>query len=199
MVADFIRVTGTLTPTGGGSPCFISQNFIPGTLGGSNADATDCLARFRAAWVAMAGILPTSMSATFNTTVLGYSLLTEKVDSVFSATSVAGFAGSATGDLLPTQTQGLIRWRTQGVVNGRRVVGRWYIPQPAESFNGSNGNPISSYVTGLGAGVTGLLTAGSTASTPAVWHRKTPTTGGSVWGIVGGQGLSVWAVQRGRR
>jgi hypothetical protein len=199
MATDFIRTTGVVQVGATVNAYYLSQVWIPGTLGGSTADATDCLTRFRAAWLAMAGKISTAAIVSFNTTVLGYSLLTGKVDSVWNASAAAAFSGSAAGDVLPAQTQGLLRWNTNGIVNGRRIRGRWFIPLPVEADSDANGAPVTAYKTALAAGATALLASPSTPSTPAVYHRASSSSSASVWGITGGTPGPAWSVQRGRR
>lgn len=106
-------------------------------------------------------------------------------------------AGAATGGsgLVPNAAQGLIRWRTSGIVNGRYLRGRMYVPGlPAAAVNATGG------LNGLHA--TRLLAMGTALGidTPIhVWHRPTNGAGGQSFPVTA---VSVWselAVQRRRR
>ena len=176
-----------------------SMNWIPGTTGGVTADASDCLARFRSFWFGMAGILGSTLAITFDTTVLQFNPGDGELLGALTATPQTSVLGTATGDLLPAQNQGLISWNTAGVVAGRRVIGRTFVPLPTETFNSTGGQPTGSYTSGLAAGISSLLTAGPTASVPAVWARPIPGRSGFTFQITGGTARTFWSVQRGRR
>lgn len=198
-MATFLRTTARLTAIGGTSLDLLGFNWIPGTVGGSNADATDCLARFRSMWQAMVSGLVFGALITFDGTVLAYDDSTGTITDVYTGTVPSNVVGSQTGDALPLQTQGLIRWNTAGITNGRRVRGRTFVPNVPEFYNGSQGAPSAPYVTILNLGVAALLTAGSTASLPCIWHRPGPHGPGSLFQVQGGVGSSTWSVQRKRR
>src|SRR5262245_10964754 len=171
----------------------------PGTVGGSNSDATDCLARFRAFWNAMNGIVCSGVTATFNPLVLAIDAADGELQAAFTGATPSPVTFVMTGDPLPSQTQGLITWNTSTVVNGRRVRGRTYVPLPSESHNAS-GAPQPAYTTGLQAGVAALMTAGSTASRPVIWHRPPPAGGlGIDAPVIGGSASPAWSVLRSRR
>jgi len=69
-------------------------------------------------------------------------------------------AGTASGDVLPYTTQGLVSWRTGTFVEGRELRGRTFIPTPVEADN-VGGFPLTSYSTAIAIAANSL--AGSTA------------------------------------
>lgn len=200
-MATLIRTIARGSLSGSAATYLMSFNWQPGTAGGSNTDATDCLARFRAMWFAMAGIMHNSLTINFDTTVLAFDPANGTLTAVYSGANPTSVAGTNATDLLPTQTQGLIGWNSNGIYSGKRVIGRTFVPAPTESSNTAGGQPLGSYLSGLTAGVTALLTAGSTASVPVVWSRPvdTPFRVGAGFQVLSGAARPVWSVQRGRR
>lgn len=93
----------------------------------------------------------------------------------FTNTTSAG-AGTAVGDLLPTQCRGIITLRT--ALAGPGFRGRAYIPFPAEADNAANGVPTAGYVTRLTTMGAQLIlaqnavgAAGNQANLiPIIWH-----------------------------
>lgn len=110
--------------------------------------------------------------------------------------------GSApTTEPVADATMGLIRYTTGGIVNGKRVIGRTFVPGIAAGFL-EDGNFDAACVANLSA-AGALLAAGSQM---VVWARplKDATTGvllrpGTTWDISGATGWSEAAVLRRRR
>jgi hypothetical protein len=179
--------------------------WAPGTLGGSTADATDILARYRAMWAALGAKICTGYSITFDPICIAVESTNEQLVGAFAGTQPANVSGAGGSSPLPLQTQGLIRWGTAGVAGGRRVRGRTFVPCPDEGDNDSAAAPSTSYKSQLAAGVTALLTAGTTGSAPGVWHKATeatedrPATVGAIYAITSGAASSSWSVMRTRR
>jgi len=101
-------------------------------------------------------------------------------------------AGTAAGDPLPQQTQGLINWHTLSFVAGREIRGRTFIPGPSES-DSSAGIPTAAYQLIL-QNAANALVAESTANL-FVWSKKLAT-------IAEASSASVapgWRVLRSRR
>lgn len=194
-----LRTNAVFTGVLPGADWLSSFFWEPGTIGGSNTDASDCLARFRAFWNAMSNTMVTGVTVTFDTTVLAYQDSSGDLVGAFTASPVASVASGGTGDVLPMQTQGLIRWNTSAIVQNRRVRGRTFVPAPSESQNTSAGDPAGTYVSGLAAGVAALMTAGSTGSTPQIWHRPVNQAGGLACPVTGGSPSTTWSVLRSRR
>lgn len=107
--------------------------------------------------------------------------------------------GTVTGDPLPRQTSGLIRFRS--AIAGSRGVGRLYVPFPSEGSNTAAGHPVAAYQTAIGAiadvfETTAVVGAGGDTADlrPIIWHRDTQTGIPITQGI----GSSRWATQRRR-
>lgn len=117
------------------------------------------------------------------------------VDSDFT---VYSGTGSEDNDPLPWATQGLAQWGTTGIVNGRRVRGRTFIPGACEEH--SNGRPDSGYLSTL-AGAAAALAASTTK--PQVWSRPISsgphTRSGQSFDMTSGVAWGQWAVLRKRR
>lgn len=77
--------------------------------------------------------------------------------------------GGLPGDMGPAASQGLVRWITSGIVGGRRVRGRTFIPGLSEGISTEGRLGPATIATFLGAANT-LRT-----DVPlVVWHRPTP-------------------------
>lgn len=198
-MAVIIRTDAHLTSAFSSDPWLSTMWWLPGTTGGSNADATDCLDRFRDMWVVLAAKVATGVTIQNEASVIAVESTTGVLTGAYTGTPGAAVSSTGGSNPLPAQTQGLIRWTTAGVVAGRRVRGRTFVPLPDEADNATNSLPGSSYTSQLVAAVAALLTAGSTASEPVVWHRPGPAGIGSHHLITGGGARSTWAVLRTRR
>lgn len=199
MVA-LLRTHGLLSPLVG-DQCLLTMHWQPGTGGGSTADATDCLARFRAMWASLGAKIATGGSITFNPFCEVFDSATGDLTGAFTGTTPAAVSPSGGSSPLPAQTQGLISWHTGVIRNGRFLSGRTFVPLPDEGDNTAGAVPSGSYTSQLAAAVTALLTAGSTASEPVVWGRpSTPGGSNGVSGVItSGVGSTEWASQRKRR
>jgi hypothetical protein len=188
---------------GGGSHTALFQSYWrPGTGAGSTADATDILARIRAALNACATVLHNSINFVASADVVALNDATGAITGSFAGAVPATVFGTAVGDAMPPQTAWIVKSVTNLVVGPRLLKGRVFLPGPSEGQNTATGAPITGSVTTINAAFTGLLTGGATASFPVVWHRP------------GGAGLAVgtssavtafqvqptyWGSQRGRR
>lgn len=187
-------ISGTALPGGGLSTLY----WAPGSVGGSTADATDCLARFRGIFNSFVTHIGVGCSIAFDQTVLAIEATTGVLVSSFTAAPALTVTGTAAGDGLPRQTQGLIRWGTATVINGRRVRGRLFMPAPNESDNDVGGTPVPAYVTALTTAAATIFTAGATSSEACIWHRPGVGAGASP-DITSAVASTTWAVLRSRR
>lgn len=188
-------ITGTPMPTPG-----ISQLWwLPGSAGGSTADATDCLARFHDVWDTFKTSISSALTFNFDPTVIAVEATTGVLSGAFTGTEPADVVGTGSGDILPLQTQGLLRLGTSTIINGRRVRGRLFVPGPIESVNAAGGVPSGSYVTDVTAGGATLFDAGATSSEPVVWHRPVNGAGGSHALVTSVACAPTWSVLRSRR
>lgn len=188
-------ITGTALPGGGLSTLY----WLPGSAGGSTADATDCLARFRDVWVSIATRLTSTISFVFDQTVLAIEATTGVLTGSFTAAAAATVTGGSGSEPLPRQTQGLIRYGTASVINGRRVRGRLFVPGVQEGDNTAGGVPLAALVTALTTAGATVFIAGATSSEAVVWHRPVGGAGGTHADITSAQGSSDWSVLKSRR
>lgn len=197
ILRTLVRMTG-VNPA---SPYLSQMYWLPQTAGGSDADATDCLARFRAFWAALDDWITSTITANFDPAVQAIEDTTGELTAVYAATPVSALTMIGGTNPLPYQTQGLVRWATDGVLRGRVVKGRTFIPGPEEASNIGLGVPSSSYSDALTLAAAEITDPGVTDSTAVVWSR--PTTPGGNNGtnstITSGTGASSWSVQKSRR
>lgn len=173
--------------------------WAPQTAGGSTADATDCLARFRAFWQALVAQIYAGTTLTFDPTCIAVEATTGALTGAFAGTTPGVVTGTAAGDCLPRQTQGLLRIGTSTVVNGRRVRGRLFIPNPAEGANVLGTGPEAAYQTAVTTAGGGLFTPGTTTSMPVIWHRPSGAGAGASPLATSMSCAPTWAVLRSRR
>jgi len=118
--------------------------------------------------------------------------IAQEITSEIAVTTRSG-AGSATGNLLPPATQGLVTWRTTAFFNGRRLQGHWFIPGPTEDESSSSGAPVAAYLTRLGGAAATLQ-----ASTDPHLGVNSRANLAFVAGVTGSASPK-WAVLRSRR
>lgn len=198
-MAVILRTNALITGSGLLGGGLSTMYWAPGSIGGSTADATDCLARFRAMWVSIATRLSSTISFVFDQTVLAIEATTGVLTGSYTAAPALTVVGGSASEPLPRQTQGLIRWGTASVINGRRVRGRTFVPGVQEGDNDGTGSPVAALVTALTTAGATILTAGATTSEACIWHRPVGGAGGASPDITSVQGAPTWSVLRSRR
>lgn len=193
-----VRTIWTGTGVGGAlSTFYFGPNMNAHTL----ADRQACIDRIRDFWVA----LQTHMQIGVTFVVDGNMDFIDDTTGALigSAAATARTAqGTLTGDPLPYQTQGLVRWNTATIADGHRLRGHTYIPCPMESEN-TSGAPVAAYVTALNTAGAAALAAGTFQL--CVWHRPVinssgvVTRPGSNGPVTGAVGQGSWSVLRSRR
>lgn len=180
------RVTVLLsgTPVVGGG---ISQHYLD-QGGGTAQQALDAVAGF---WLDMAAAMSSAVTITTQPEVELVDTASGQVEGVTTVTPTQT-TGQAAGDILPTATQGLIRWRTGAFVGGREVRGRTFLPGMLEA-NNIDGKPAG--------GTVGILNSAALSyvndpdAIPVIYSRThrvfREITGASMW--------SQWAQLRSRR
>lgn len=184
-----------------GDDCLFTFHWVPATVGGSVADASDALARFAAGWATLGAKIASGCVITFDPFVETFESTTGALLGGFAGTQPSNITTSGGSSPLPGQTQGLIRWNT-GVVRGKRFLkGRTFVPVPDEGDNTGTATPSSSYTSQLAAAVADFLDTGPTATAPVVWGRPNnpAANNGVVSLIASGTASTTWASQRGRR
>lgn len=137
----------------------------------TNADADDMLARVRAFWLALIGVLPTSIVAQVQGQV---DLITETTGALggsLSRTSPAAVTGTG-GGAGPIAAAVVLQLQTGVIINGRRLRGRSFISPVATGANSGGFVSAATISTTVAAGV--AMLTGTTASKPVVWHRPNP-------------------------
>lgn len=167
-MATILRVRFTIGLQNGTNGLFQTY-WRPGTSGGSNADATDCVARVRAALVTAQAAFNTGTVFIAQRQVDALEDSTGALTGSFTAAAVASVTGTSAGDFLPVNCAYLVRHQTALIVGRRRLQGRTFFPPPGESNNDSAGRPIS--VTAVDSAFNGMLTGGTTLSFPVIWAR----------------------------
>ena len=188
--------------TGAGVGGALSTHYFGPNMGTHTlAERQACIDRVRDFWVAM----QTHMQIGVTFVVDGNMDFIAEADGTLigSAAATSRTAqGTLTGDPLPYQTQGLVRWNTATIADGHRLRGHTYIPTPMESEN-TSGSPVAAYVTALNTAGAALLVNGS--FNLCIWHR--PIESGKPHGprvgssglVTGAVGQGSWSVLRSRR
>lgn len=119
--------------------------------------------------------------------------------SAFYSVAGATITGTNTSGNVPRASQGNLRFRTQGVVGGRRVVGRMFVDGLCEDIN-VNGRVIPLVAQNLGGLAATELGSLGSGFEHVVWSR--PVDGGragSVHPVTVYDFSDEWAVLRSRR
>jgi len=181
-----------------GGPGLMTVYWRPGTGGGTTADATDCVARVRACLFATLLQFPSPVTFAVQSQVDAIEDTTGALVGSFSATPVALVSAGGANSFAPTSSMYLVRLRTALVVNNRILRGRVFLGPILSTQVTSAGGISAGAQTSLNNAFTAMLTGGTTASFPVVWHRP-GTTVGTSGAIVA---VSTWAqlgVLRSRR
>lgn len=109
-----------------------------------------------------------------------------------ASTTGATAGGTAAGDRLPNSSQGLLRLFTAGVVGGRLLRGRLFLPGPIEGSS-SNALPIGAYTTAYNNAAAALVASANAQW--IIWSRTHAFTAAVTAATTWGQ----WAVLRSRR
>lgn len=198
-MAVIMRSAATLTGSAFAEPGLTQMWWSPGTVGGSTADATDILARFRACWEAAKSLIDQTITIDYDPICIAVEATTGVLTGAFAGTDPSSTVCTGTGDALPRQTQGLVRLQTSTVIDGRRLRGRIYVPGPLEAANTATGIPSSSYTSTITAGFATIFTPGATGSNAVIWHRPQAGSGGNAAVITGVSTATTWSVLRSRR
>lgn len=181
--------------TGPSSPLLSTHYFLPASE--TVTTATACFTAVATFWNSARAHISDNLAYVVQQQVDQLDLLGNLTGS-FVATNSAAASGQDTGDELPFQTQGLVAWTTNTFLNGRRLIGRSFIPGPTEQRN-AQGAPDSTYLTTMNAA--GAAYAATATVVPVVWqdkHDEIPPSG-STGVITGGVARGAWKVLRSRR
>ncbi len=175
------------------------QNFS-GAPGYSNFFSTDTTgnmnASVRAFFQAIAGILPSGLTVQVAASGDLISDTTGQITGAWSNAGVAVVTGSSGG--VNTGASGaVVHWKTDTVVNGRRIRGRTFLCPLATTAFSASGQVTSGAISTIQTAGAGLITAAG--GSLVVWHRPTDFSAGSS-GVVTTSSVPVLAaVLRSRR
>ena len=132
----------------------------------------------------------TALSWATNPDVANLDIATGNLLGITSTTPSTG-TGSATGDIQPYATQGLLRLVTNVVVGTKLLRGRLFLPGSVESSN--SGIPISAYQTAYNGAAATLI--GAANAEWLVWSK----VHGQVAPVITATTWNKWAVLRSTR
>lgn len=180
-MATILRVRWAASLTGTSHPILFQTFWRPGTSGGSTADASDCSARVRACLLVAANQLSSGITFRQNTEVDALEDTSGALTGTYTAASVANVTGVVAGDVYAPACAYLVDSRTSLIVGRRFLKGRTYLAGCSEAGVDTGGGVPSTVASALNSGFNGMLTGGSTASFPVVWHRppRHTTSGGT--------------------
>lgn len=199
-MATFFRNRARLVS---GGVTALSTYYWDSTGGTPAAIATEAGARVRAMWESYKA----NIGGAAVITVDGFG---DEIDETngqivgqFVGTPPAVVNATGVGDILPLQTQALIRLGTSTFIAGRRVQGRIYVPYALESAS-TGGVPIGAVITALTTAAGLLGTTIVTGISQRVWHRPAdpvlgPATPGLSVVVTSRSVAPTWSVLRSRR
>jgi hypothetical protein len=141
-----------------GVPYFTNLYF-----GGSDDPAAEAAGTAVANWLnSIDTAYTTSLTATIRPDVDLVNPATGETTQVFDINTDVAVPGASTGEQLPPNSQGLIRWRTGVFIGGREIRGRTFVPGAVEGHN-VLGAPNSVYLGIIGTACAALRTDGIAA------------------------------------
>lgn len=169
-----------------GAPGLNTWYFRPATAGGSTADATDVLARVRAFWNDISGVLPSAVTAATAPTVDAIDAATGTlVGSYASSAPPTTVTGTGATEFYAPAVCALLQVNTNNFVSGRRVSGRSFINPLTEASIASGQASVATISTITGAAILRLTPSSPvTGSFPVVWKRPVNGAGGSDWPVI---------------
>jgi hypothetical protein len=116
-----------------------------------------------------------------------YAAATGELQQIFATTGSGVITGGVNTATIPRAAQGLIRWATDDIVNGRQVRGRTFIPGIPATQVTDTGLLSAAAITQYGGEANELLTA--LDALLVVWHRPNAEGPGSEHAVTS---ASVW-------
>jgi hypothetical protein len=197
-MSEIMRIRSTLN-YGSGGPGLHTMYWQPPAAFAVTADAADAVARVRAMFLAMAALFPTTWSVQVQGDVARIEDTTGGLTGGLAVAPPAAVVGTGGATQSATAAMLLVRLRTNTVILGRLLRGRWYLGPVASAIVASNGQIASANRTIADNAATGTLTGGATASVPVVWHRPTGGAGGDSIAVASFSTWNELAVLRSRR
>jgi len=194
---SIMRIRATIAGTQG-LPGLSTWYYNGTTSTPSNADAADAVARVRAFFDGIKGLLPTANTVQVSGSVDLLDPATGALTGSQSVTAPSIVTGTGGGPLPPANAI-LLTGQTAVIIAGRRLRGRSFISPVASGTQTSglvSSAAIATTITSANTSLTGV-----TSSVPVVWHRPQPPgpSGGSVSPVTTYSVGSTYAVLRSRR
>lgn len=152
--------------------------------------ATNAALAVQAFWNAIKGNMHTDFRVDVDAAVETLELDGE-VTAVTNAAGLSQLSGTASGEILPYATQGVLQWRTGTYLGGREIRGRTFLPMATEGL--SSAAPTSGYRSVADAAAAALIADANSALW--VWSK----TKAAAAPVVSGLTWSKWGVLRSRR
>lgn len=187
-----LRVTTRFESALGGYPGYNNLYFV----GSGTADALAVHTAVSQFWGDLGTLLANNVTFNVQAEVAEIETATGEVIG-YSTLSENSAPGDLSDSLLPVATQGLIRIRTAGIRNNRRVQGRIFVPGFTE-ISSEGGRPTTAAVELMSATIDELISE-TVDNSLGVWSKPTPTQVGVFSVATGGDAWSEWAVLRSRR
>lgn len=126
-----------------------------------------------------------------------YAAATGELQQVFATDPGTPSAGIVSANAAPRASQGLIRWATDDIVDGRAIKGRTFVPGIPSAALTDLGGLSSTTQAAFTTAANDLIT--DTGNTLSVWHRPKNGVGGSSHLVTAASVWSELAVLRSRR
>lgn len=161
--------------------------------------ATEAVARVRAFFAAQPSIWLPGMVVTPNLILDEIEETTGQIVNQVGAADAAATVFTGSFDLLPLQTQALIRLSTNTFIAGRKLQGRINVPYMKENANDVDGLPTPAITANLLSCAGKFGTVVTTAMNQRVWSRPQPGRPGLSAPVIGRAVPRQWAVLKSRR
>lgn len=160
-----------------------------------SATASDIVTSLGAFITAVRPALATSTSVAIDPVARTKNTVTGTLEGLTTLTVPAPVVGTGGATAVPNLAQGLIRLRTEQVVNGRFLQGRIFVPGMGSSTQNAQGEVNT-------AGTNALAAAGAALVDSlqwVIWHRPVGGSGGSYSFMSSASAWNEYASQRRRR
>ena len=175
-----------------GSPYYTNLYFLTDATGTGMQDSCD-------AWTDLIDAFSTSLATSLVPTIdADVPLIDSTNNTLTGSTTVSGATVDCDGggDLMPPATQGLIRWRTDAVVAGRRLRGRTFLPGMTEGDGNAGGAVLPALKVSMDGYLATTFIPATQAAAPLVVYGPTHFAFSEV---VSGDMWEQFAVLRSRR
>ena len=151
----------------------------------------------RTLWVALAAVFPNGCTISIPNSGDQFNEGTGTITGTWSGPAQATIAGSGGTGTYAAASGVMLRWTPNGVVDGRRPIGKTYLVPAVSSCWNSTGGVVSTLQTTLNNAITTFL--GAYAGGAKLWHRKNSKGAGLALTILSGATSQRQVVLRSRR